>query len=210
MTIEPILLFGAGGHAKSCIDVIEQEGRFNIIGLVGKKDEVGSSILGYPIIGTDADLSALINKSQNAIITIGQIKSPEPRIHLFNLLKQNGFNLPKIISPKAYVSAHATVGSGTVVFHGAIVNAGANIGDNCIINTQSLVEHDAIINEHCHISTGAIVNGTALIGTGSFIGSGCEIREGISVGEQSVIGMGQKVIIDCDNRTQLPQQKERF
>ena len=210
MTIEPILLFGAGGHAKSCIDVIEQEDRFNIVGLVGKKGEVGSSILGYPIIGTDADLPELINKTQNAIITIGQIKSPEPRIHLFNLLKKNGFNLPRIISPKSHVSAHATVGSGTVVFHGAIVNAGATIGDNCIINTQSLVEHDAIINEHCHISTGAIVNGAALIGAGSFIGSGSAIREGINVGEQSVIGMGQKVIIDYDSRTQLPPSKERF
>lgn len=208
MILEPILLFGAGGHAKSCIDVIEQEGRFTIVGLIGKKDEVGSSILGYPIIGTDADLSILINKSQNALITIGQIKTPEPRIHLFNLLKQNGFNLPKIISPKAYVSTHATVGSGTVVFHGATVNAGAVIGDNCIINSHSLVEHDAIINEHCHISTGAVINGTARIGTGSFIGSGCGIREGISVGEQSVIGMGQKVIIDCDDKTRMPRLKD--
>lgn len=208
MTTEPILLFGAGGHAKSCIDVIEQEGRFKIIGLVGKKDEVGSSILGYPIIGIDDDLSLLINKSQNALITIGQIKTPEPRIHLFNKLKKKGFNLPKIISPKAYVSAHATVGPGTVVFHGAIVNAGAVIGDNCIINSLSLVEHDAIINEHCHISTGAIINGTARIGTGSFIGSGCGIREGISVGEQSVIGMGQSIIVDCDAKSRIPQLKD--
>ena len=208
MILEPILLFGAGGHAKSCIDVIEQEGRFNIVGLIGKKDEVGSSILGYPIIGTDADLSILINQSQNALITIGQIKTPEPRIHLFNLLKQNGFNLPKIISPKAYISAHAAVGSGTVVFHGAIVNAGAVIGDNCIINSQSLVEHDAIINEHCHISTGAIINGDTNIGSRTFIGSGSRIREGINIGEQCFIGMGQNIFVDCDSKSRIPQLKD--
>ena len=30
-----LLLIGAGGHAKSCVDVIEQENEFQIIGLVG-------------------------------------------------------------------------------------------------------------------------------------------------------------------------------
>lgn len=207
MTLESILLVGAGGHAKSCIDVIEQEGRFNIVGLVGKESEVGNSIFGYPVLGSDADLPALLNKSSNALITIGQIKTSEPRIRLFKLLQQYGFSLPTVISPKAYVSNHAAVGIGTIILHGAILNAGAVVGDNCIINSQALVEHDAVVNEHSHISTGAIINGTANIGLGTFIGSGSLVREGINVGEHSVIGMGQKVVTDCDARTQVPQIK---
>jgi len=31
---EKIILIGGGGHCKSCIDVIEQEGRFIIAGIV--------------------------------------------------------------------------------------------------------------------------------------------------------------------------------
>lgn len=204
MRLEPILLVGAGGHAKACIDVIEQEGRFSIIGLVGDKDEVGCSILGYPVLGTDADLAILISKSSNAIVTVGQIKSIEPRLRLFKQLEQNGFKLPTVISPRAYVSTHAIIGTGTIVMHDVIVNADAAVGHNCILNSKALVEHDAIISDHCHISTGAIINGAVHVGTGTFVGSGSRVRQSISVGERCIIGMGQQVTADCEAETQMP------
>ena len=89
MTQESILLVGAGGHARACIDVIEQEGRFTVVGLVGLPNEVGSRVLGYPVLGTDADLPALLGDYPHALVTVGQIKTPEPRIRLFDLLQQN-------------------------------------------------------------------------------------------------------------------------
>ncbi len=208
MTSESILLVGAGGHAKACIDVIEQEGRFSVVGLVGQADEVGSLILGYPVLGTDADLPALLNKSRNALVTIGQITSPELRRRLFKVLEQMGYNLPTVISPIAFVSPHAKIGVGSIIMHGAIVNAGAVVGRNCILNSKALVEHDAIIGDHCHISTGALINGTAHIGTGTFVGSGSGVRQCLNVGEHSIIGMGQQVIVDCDAETRMPNLKE--
>jgi len=55
-----IILIGGGGHCKSSIDVIEQEGRFDIAGVVEQPGNTeGGSILGYPILGTDDDLSEL-------------------------------------------------------------------------------------------------------------------------------------------------------
>lgn len=208
MTLEPILLVGAGGHTKACIDVIEQEGRFSVIGLVGQESEVDSKILGYPVLGTDAELPVLLSKSRNALVTVGQIKSPEPRMRLFMLLEQNGFNLPAIISPMAYVSSHATIGTGSIVMHGAIVNAGAVVGRNCILNSKALVEHDAVVSDHCHISTGAIVNGAVNIGAGTFVGSGSVIRQCLNIGERCIIGMGQHLMFDCDAETQVSKSKE--
>jgi FlaA1/EpsC-like NDP-sugar epimerase len=82
----PILLLGAGGHAMACIDVIEQEGRFSIAGLVGTPEEAGMQILGYPVIGTDADLPRLLGSYAHAMVTVGQIKSPDLRVRLFELL----------------------------------------------------------------------------------------------------------------------------
>ncbi len=207
MTRQTILLCGAGGHARSCIDVIEQDGRYTVIGIIGKAEEVGSLILGYKVLGTDQDLPRLIHETSHALITVGQIKTPEPRLRLYKLLKKSGYDLPVIISPMSYVSRHAQVGEGTIVFHGASINAGATIGENCIINTQALVEHDVVINKHCHISTGAIINGTANIGAATFIGSGSVIREGVKIGEHSVIGMGQHVFVDCEAETKLPIKK---
>ena len=193
MSKPDIILIGAGGHAHACIDVIEQDGQFNIAGLVGLPAELQNHHFGYSVIATDDYLPQLQKEYCYAFITLGQIHSPNARIRLYQQALKLGFELPVFIAPTAYVSRHATLGAGTIVMHGAIVNAGAKVGDNCIINNRSLVEHDAIVESHSHISTGAILNGGVIIGAGSFIGSGSVIKEGVIIGEGCVVGMGLSV-----------------
>ena len=184
---EKIILIGGGGHCRSCIDVIEQEGRFTIAGIVDVPEKKHDNVLGYPIIGSDADLSELIKSVPNVLITLGQIKSPARRVELFNMLKQMCALFPMIQSPLAYVSPHAQIAEGTIVMHHALINAGARIGRNCIINNKALIEHDVVIEDHCHISTGAVVNGGVTIGSGSFFGSGAVSKEYTSIPANSFI-----------------------
>lgn len=188
-----IILIGAGGHAHACIDVIEQYDQFRIAGIVGTSGEMHTRHLGYSVIATDADLPQLSKEYEYAFITVGQIMTPEIRIRLYQLGTEIGFKFPAIVAPTAHVSRHATIGDGTIVMHGAIVNAGARVGNNCIINTRALLEHDATVEDHCHISTGAILNGDVHIDTGSFVGSGSVIKEGITLGKRCVVGMGLSV-----------------
>lgn len=193
MSKPSLILIGAGGHARACIDVIEQHDRYRIAGLVGKPEEMHTLHFGYPVIAMDSDLPRLAKQYQYAFIAVGQIQSPDNRIHLFQRTTELGFQLPVIIAPTAHVSRHAIIGAGTVVMHGAIVNAGAKVGINCIINTRALVEHDATVEDHCHLSTGVILNGDVNVGAGSFVGSGSVIKQGISLGKGCVVGMGLSV-----------------
>lgn len=188
-----LILIGAGGHAHACIDVIEQHGQYSIAGLVGMQDEMHSRHLGYSVIATDGDLLQLAEEYQYAFISVGQIQSPANRIRLYRQATDLGFKIPNIIAPTAYISRHSSIGNGTIVMHEAVVNAGVNVGINCIINTRALLEHDARVEDHSHISTGAILNGEVKIGAGSFVGSGCIIKEGVSLGKGCVIGMGLSV-----------------
>lgn len=188
-----LILLGAGGHAHACVDIIEQHGRYEIAGLVGMLEEVNSISLGYSVIASDRDLPELAKSCRYALVTVGQIGSAENRMRLYRLAVELGFELPAIVSPLAYVSRHAVIGAGTIVMHGAIVNAGARLGDNCIVNTRALIEHDAAIEDHCHISTGAILNGNVRLGAGSFVGSGSTIRERVALGKACVVGMGVAV-----------------
>lgn len=174
---DTILLVGGGGHCKSCIDVIEQEGRFRIAGIVDVPEKLGQKILGYSIIGTDSDLPELVAKFSNLLITLGQIKSSQKRETIYDEAKKLGAEFPVITSPLAYVSGHAHVSEGTIVMHHAVINAAARVGINCIINTRALIEHDTVIGDHCHISTGAIVNGGVSVGEGTFWGSGAVSKE---------------------------------
>ena len=204
MTSESILIVGAGGHARACIDVIEQEGSFVVKGLVGLPHEVGSRVFDYPVLGTDEDLPMLLREYPNALVAVGQIKTPESRIRLFDLVQQNGCALPVIVSPHAYVSSHAKLDAGTIVMHGGVINAGVVVGKNCIINSQSLVEHDVVIADHCHIATAAIINSGVRIGIGTFIGSNSSVRQSINIGERCLIGMGQQVLTDCEAGVCMP------
>jgi sugar O-acyltransferase (sialic acid O-acetyltransferase NeuD family) len=200
----PILLIGAGGHAAACIDVIESQGHYAVAGLIGMASEVGGDVLGYPVLGADTDLPALAARFGHALVAVGHIKTAEPRMRIFERLLELNCATPSIVSPRANVSRHARVGAGTIVMHGAIVNARAVIGRNCILNSQSLIEHDAQVADHCHVATAAAVNGAVTIGAGSFVGSQSSIRQGVRIGARCIIGMGERVLRDCADGTTLP------
>ena len=190
----PLLLIGCGGHARSLIDLIEAEGRWRVQGLVGLPNQVGNVVLGYPVIGTDADLPTLRNSCSAAILAIGQLPDPAPRQRLASRLRQLGYECPAIVSPHAVVSRYSQVSGGTVVANGAVVNAGAVVGAHCIINSRALIEHDVQIGDHCHVSTGALVNGGVRLGCGSFVGSGAMLREGLQLPAGTVISAGKRVM----------------
>lgn len=169
--MKQILLIGGGGHCKAAIDVIEQEAKYEIVGIIDKEELLGTKVLGYEIIGCDNDLENLKKTFSYALVTLGHLKSNTLRIKLYTNLKKLGFNLPAIVSPLAYVSQYASIAEGSIIMHHSLINSNAKIGKNCIINSKALCEHDSIVEDNCHISTGAVINGGAIIKENSFVGS---------------------------------------
>jgi sugar O-acyltransferase (sialic acid O-acetyltransferase NeuD family) len=188
-----LILIGGGGHAKSCIDVIEQQGRFSIKGILDPAQPIGTRILNYEVIGTDENISDWLSNNYWFAVTVGQVKNAVPRKRIFDVLKGYNANIATVISPLAYVSPHARIGTGTFVMHGAKVNAAAQVGNNCIINTNANIEHDVIIGNHSHVSTGAMVNGGCRIGDNVFVGSGVVVKHGIIINDDVIIGSGAAV-----------------
>ena len=196
-----IVLLGAGGHCKSCIEIIENLEKYKIKGIVDKSVKAEQDFMGYKILGSDKEIKDLISENDFGLVCVGQIKSPDIRIKLFNLLENISINIATIKSKSSIISPNSRIKKGTIIMHKALINSGAAIGSNCIINTGSIVEHDSIIGDHCHISTGAIVNGNVHIGSGSFIGSGSILKEGIKIGEKVVVSAGEKVMTDIPSNT---------
>jgi len=195
--VKKLILIGAGGHAKSCIDVINSEKKFKIYGLIDKKK---SNISRYNYLGNEKYLEKIqSNKKCFIYISIGFIKSPKNRIDIFKKFKKMNFRFATIISSLSYVSTSASIGEGSMIHHFAVVNSDAVIGLNSIINTSAIIEHDVKVGNNCHISTGAIVNGGATIGDGTFVGSGSIIREKVKIGKNCIIGMGSIVKKDLKN-----------
>lgn len=198
-----ILLVGGGGHCKSVLDSLLDLNEYNEIGIIDKKEIIGDTIMGIPIIGCDNDLQALYDKGYHyAFVTVGSIGYPSLRIKLFNMLCEIGFNIPKIIDPSAKVSKYIKIEQGVFIGKQAIVNPGVVIHKGAIINSGSIVEHDCRIGEFTHLSPGTVLGGEVRIGDYCHIGLNTIIKQQISIGSCSIIGMGS-VVTKCINNNKI-------
>lgn len=198
MIKKPLILVGGGGHCKSCIDVIEVAGDWEIKGILDHGISKGDSVLGYPVVGGDDDIDKFIGQGCYFLVTVGQIRSAAVRARIFAGLKSKNAKIATVISAVARVSRFAEIGAGTIVHHRCVINAGAIIGENNIINTGAVVEHESTIGDNNHISTTAVLNGNANLGNNCFIGSGSVIFNGISITDNVVISAGSLVSKNID------------
>lgn len=196
-----LVLIGGGSHAGSCVDVLLLEGKWKIRGIVEREQYPVDTALGYPVLGKDSDLENLVEEDAPVLITVGQLPSAFIRRSIYERASKLGVVFPTVQSPLSYVSPCTSLGSGTIVMHGAIVNNNVHVGMQCIINTKALVEHDCSVGDFSHVSTGALINGGVSIGQGCFLGSGSIIREGVAIGDDVVVGAGVTVMRDLPSGT---------
>jgi sugar O-acyltransferase (sialic acid O-acetyltransferase NeuD family) len=191
-----IILIGGGGHCKSCIDVIETENKFQIIGIIDVPEKLGQKILGYKIIGSDDNILDFAKQGYNFLITVGHLGNSNLRIKLYDTVIENGGLLPIIISPFAHVSRHSNILQGSIIMHFALIHADAQIGENCIINNKALIEHDVVIENNTHIATSALINGNCFIGNNCLVGSGAVLKQASKVCQNTIIGAGAVITND--------------
>lgn len=187
---EGLIIAGAGGHGVSVLDAALSAGSFDVLGFLDDWLPEGSRVLNFPVLGRVNRVTDFVSENIGFVVGLGQIKSPDQRVALYKRITQSGGKMATILASTAYVSPYASIGPGSAVLHGAVVNARAVIGENCIINSMALVEHDATVGAHSHVATGARINGGAAIGQESFIGSGAIVIQESSVPHNSVITAG--------------------
>jgi len=196
----PIVIIGAGGHAKVIIEIFQAAGDFDIAGLIDR-NPISSSVLGVPIIGTDSDLLRLRKKGVNqAFVGIGDNAR---RTRIGYHLRQIGYDIVNAVSPSAVVSSSATIGRGVAIMAGVVINAESQIGDFAIINTRSSIDHDCRLGEGTHVAPGCTIAGNVTIGRLTCIGAGSTIIPGVTVGEEALVGAGSCVIRDVANAARV-------
>jgi sugar O-acyltransferase (sialic acid O-acetyltransferase NeuD family) len=193
---EKVFVFGASGHGKVVIDIIERQGVYDIDFLVDDDPALkGREYFGYKVIGGKGELLDLRQNREGmeGIIAIGRNTA---RSNVAAWLSENGFRLISAIHPSALISRGVFIGNGTVLMAGAAVNADTVIGNNVIVNTGATIDHDCIIGNCVHIAPGVTLCGTVRIGNGTFIGAGTTVLPNISVGCNVVVGAGSTVVRD--------------
>lgn len=182
--MKKIVLIGAGGHAKSCLEVINSKKEFKVNFLIDRKYKVNSDI--KTVLESDFIKKNSLNR-KNIHISVGQLKDGRKRKKIYEFYKSKGCTFPVVKSSSCYISKKSTIGEGTIIMHKVLININVKIGKNCIINSGSIVEHDAVIGDNVHIAPGAIILGGCHISNNSFIGSGSIIKQNTTIRENSIL-----------------------
>jgi sugar O-acyltransferase (sialic acid O-acetyltransferase NeuD family) len=196
-----VLLFGAGGHARVVLDTLLAEDRVQVTGIIDPRLAPGTSLLGVPILGNDADLPRLAEQFRIDGFVIG-IGDNWQRWQLTQRILQRfpHWQPTSAVHPTAWVSPFARLGPGTVVLPGAIVNAGAEIGPGCILNTHCSVDHDCRLGEFASLGPHACLGGGVCVGAYAAICLGACVLHGRQIGKATVVGAGALVVEDLPDQ----------
>jgi sugar O-acyltransferase (sialic acid O-acetyltransferase NeuD family) len=199
---DAIVVLGGGGHARMCLDILQQRGEYKIVGILDPGLRKGEHVFGVPILGGDDCLPELAkNGVRLAVNGIGSVTQTAFREKVYSKLKDLGFTLPNLIHPRAVVEPSVQMGEGNQVMAGTVLGSAARVGNNCIINTSAVVSHDCVLEDHAHIAPGAILGGSVRVGPKSLIGMGVTIYFGLTIGHNVTIVNGVDVFGDVRDNT---------
>lgn len=180
-----LIIIGAGGHGKAIADNALKNGYTDICFI---DDDAVGTCLDLPIIGTSSDITELNDGKTDFIIGIGNNAIRK------EIAEKYSVNWVSLIHPSAQIATHVSIGKGTVVMAGAVINVCATVGSHCIINTHAVVEHDNVVEDYVHISPNAALGGTVRIGKETHIGIGATVINNIEICANCIVGAASLVL----------------
>lgn len=201
-SIKPLILLGAGGHAKVLLSLINAL-NLPVAGVFAPELQGQPLWRGVPVLGNGEDLSRFNPQQYQLVNGIGKKVGDTNRQRIFKHYHQQGYLFATLIHPQAWVDESAYLDEGVQVMAGAIIQADARIGCNVIINTHASVDHDCVVEDHVHIAPGAVLCGNVHIGHDAFIASGAHIIPGVRIAAESIIGAGASVVRSVETKSRI-------
>jgi len=203
-----ILIYGAGGHAKAVMEMVQAIGTFQIAGILDDKVQPGTQVLDIPVLGSRDVLPQLILRGlRQAANGVGGILDINIRVRLFELMEKSGLTFPSLNHPRATVEPSALLEDGVQVFANAYVGSSAILHSRCMVNTNAVVSHDCQVGSYTHIAPGALLAGHVHVGDRTLVGMGVTTAIGIKIGNGVRIGNGAVIYADVPDRSIIPAGK---
>ena len=197
-----VLLVGAGGHARSLLEVLRQQRGVSVLGILERdREKWGQTLAGIEILGADDRITTFDPGRVQLVNGLGSTHLPTARKSLFERWHQRGYRFYSVVHSSAVVSPTAILGEGVQVLALSSVNTSAFVGADSIVNTGAIVEHDCHLEAHVHVATGARLAGNVRVGSGCHIGAGATLIQGVTIGAETVIGAGAVVTADIAPRS---------
>ncbi len=196
MKQHPVIVLGAGGHAKVLIDMLRLRGH-EILGIAdADASKHGGNHADCRVIGSDDAVLQHDPGRIRLVNGVGSTGQPQARRRLFDEFRRRGYVFESVTHPSAVIAGDAALEEGVQAMAGAVIQPGSRIGMNTIVNTAASVDHDCTIGAHVHLAPGVTLSGNVRVGDGTHIGTGASVIQGVTIGENCVIGAGAVVLAD--------------
>jgi sugar O-acyltransferase (sialic acid O-acetyltransferase NeuD family) len=172
---------GAGGHAKVVLETAASM-PVQVIGFLD--DSLKAQLYGLPHLGQISTFEPM--PDVGGVIAVGVNRIRQMIAQRF----ADRLEWHTLRSQYAVCAPTASVGAGTVVFAGTILQPDVWVGQHGILNTGCRVDHECQIADFCHVGPGAILTGAVVLEEGAFVGAGAVVLPGVRVGAWSTLGAG--------------------
>lgn len=189
-----LAILGASGHGKVVADCAERCGWQSVVFFDDAWPQIQHSGH-WPVQGDGKVLTRELASFDGVLVAIGDNRTRQDKLRQ---LHQAGATLVTLIHPAASVSPFASLGVGSVVLAGVVVNVDARIGEGAILNSNASVDHDCVLGDAVHISPGAHLAGSVQVGDRGWVGIGAAVRQLVQIGHDAVVGAGAVVVKDVD------------
>jgi sugar O-acyltransferase (sialic acid O-acetyltransferase NeuD family) len=191
-----VLIIGAGGYALELRDfVLEREG-WELLGFADAKRRVGERVGKHKVLCRDRDFARFRTLGTEGVL-LG-VGVPALRKALYEDVKKAGFKVLTLVHPGAYVapSAKVKIGEGSVVYPGAVINAGVRIGRDVLVNSGVTIAHECRVGSHSNLNPGCNLAGRVRVGEGVEVGIGASVLQGLKLEDGCFVGGGAMVVRD--------------
>jgi len=196
------IIVGAGGHAKVVADAIQCMKGGMIHGFLDSERKVGEVYCGYPVLGGEECLLALLKDSPVLKVVVAIGHNWYRRIVVERLLNAvPAVQFGAVIHPRASVARGASTGPGAVVLAGSVIGPDVRVGAHAIVNHMCSVDHDSILESYSSLAPGVVAGGYVTVEGGAAVSTGAVVGRGVRIGAHAVVGAGATVLRDVPEKS---------
>ena len=194
--MKKLAIIGASDLGLQMANYLDVES-INFVGYIDDFKEIGSFFNGAPIVCSIDSIETYFNQKVFDYVIIGigyhHFKFKEDLIKKLLELK---IPLQTVIAPNVYIHPSSTIGDGSFILPGTVVDQKCKIGVSTVLNCNVTISHDSIVSDNCFIGPGAVVCGFVNIDKNCFIGANSTIIDHVKIKDNSTLGASSTVIED--------------
>lgn len=208
--LRPLLILGANNPetVRVVMAINDRLPTFHIAGFLDNDPaKHGQLFCGFPVLGPSSEAgegrwrsAALINSITRDPAT-RRDTTQELLAHALRGAGTTGqAELVNIIHPSVDLRM-VRLGRGLLIHELAVIQPGADLGDNVAINTRAVVSHECSIGPHTFLAPAATLAGLVRVGPCAMLGVGSVVLPRLTIGPGALIGGGAVVTTSVEPDT---------